>query len=134
MTHQGSEARNPDAPKRPWLEVYQGLGVGVRVNSHPWNVTGGVLETVEEFARRYADNAEWLEMKRTLRLRKVEIWVEWWMPSDEPERVEVKRGRATAIVSVFRDADRAMHSNDAEEFAKSEAGAVFAAVREALDA
>lgn len=104
----------------------------LRAYAHPWNVTGGVLETVDEYTPRYCDDAEWLEMKRTLHLRKVEIWVEWWMPSDERERVEVKRERATAIVLVFRDAERARQSDDAVVFAETEADAVFFAVREAL--
>lgn len=119
-------------PRRPWLEIYRGFGVGVRVNSHPWNVAGGVMSTLEESNRRVVDDAEWLELKRQLRLRKVEIWVEWWMPADEPERVEVKRERATATVLVFRDAERAMQSKDAVEFGKTETTAILNAVRDAL--
>lgn len=90
------------------------------------------MDTLEESSRRAASDAEWLELKRHLRLRKVEIWVEWWMPSDESERVEVKRERATVTVLVFRDAERAMQSEHAVEFGKTEANAVFDAVREAL--
>lgn len=90
------------------------------------------MDTLEESGRRAANDAEWLELKRHLRLRKVEIWVEWWMPSDEPERVEVKRERATVTALVFRDAERALQSEDAAEFGKTEANAVFDAVREAL--
>lgn len=90
------------------------------------------MDALEESNRRIVDDTEWLELKRALRLRKVEIWVEWWLPSDEPERVEVKRERATAVVLVFRDAERAMQSEDAVGFGKTEAVAVINAVREAL--
>lgn len=117
--------------KRPWIRFYQGLGLGLTWNAHPWNVPG-LNELFNESGDLYSTDDRWLQLKNELGIRVLEIEVEWWSGADEPERVEVKRERATVTVLVYRDNERSRAPGDPLEFARAEVQAIYEVVRRAL--
>ena len=88
--------------------------------------------SLEESDALYSADEHWLQIKKSLGIRVLEIWVEWWSAADEAERVEIKRKRARVTVLVYRDIERSRVPGDPVEFARSEVRAVYDVVRDAL--
>lgn len=115
-----------------WIELSQATGVGVPGwNSAPWTVRG-LPERFRKAAVLRSLDDSWREWRSSIGARALDVWVEYWLPESEPERVAVtKRGRKTAVV-VYRDFPRLLAPGDPIEIAEREADAVFDAIRSAL--
>lgn len=113
-----------------WIELWHGLGVGLSADDYPWE-EDGVAESFEVDERLSSDE-RWLSIKRELKLRKLEIFLEHWTPSDEPERVEVSRRRSTIRVIAYRDIARMRAPGDPGEVAQQEVHGALEEIRRAL--
>jgi len=115
-----------------WIEVFQGLGVGVPDwNDPPWS-TPGLPERFLKAAVVRSLDASWRAWRSSIGARTLDVWLEYCMPDDEPERTVVaKQGRATSV-KVYRSFPRLLGSGDPIRLAQREANAVFDEIRATL--
>jgi len=114
-----------------WINLYQGLGVGLDWNSPPWT-TRGLSERFKKAAVLRSLDDSWRAWRSGIGAQRLDVWVEYWLPGSEPERVGVwKQGRTTAV-TVYRNIDRLMAPSDPLQLAEQEADAVFDEVRATL--
>jgi len=111
--------------------MFRGLGVGLDSDDYPWEEEG-VDEAFEEASQTFLVDERWLALKKDLGLRKVEVWLEHSLPTDERERVEIYRRKATVKAIAYRDIARMEASGDSAAIVRQEVGDAFEAVRQAL--
>lgn len=116
----------------PWIVIYLAQGVGVAgPNAHPWNARAFTARYSKVALLRSLDDS-WREWRTSIGARRLDVWIEYCLPEDEPERVAVTgRGRTTAV-TVFRDAHRLQAAEEPVVIAEREAETVLGLVRAEL--
>lgn len=113
----------------PWIVIYLARGVGVdRSDTRPWNVPGFVSRFEKVALLRSLDDS-WREWRDGIGAKRLDVWIEYSLPEDEPERVAVTdRGRTTGA-TVYRDAHRLQAAVEPVAIAQREAETVLDLVR-----
>lgn len=114
-----------------WIELSQGLGVGLDWNSPPWTTTGLSTRFQKAAVIRSLDDS-WRAWRSGIGAKRLDVWLEYWLPGDEAERVAVTETGSTTAVTVHRNIDRLKAQGDPVQLAEQEAETVFNEIRTSL--